>query len=469
MGATDIIIIVVYMLAMVGVGIYANTKIKTKEDFVLGGRRFGTVSLVGTIMATMMGSGMVIGMISNVYKNGIAGSIIWQYGGMAIGMIAIAICAHKIRETDSMTFAEIIGKAFGKNARVVAAIVVVLYTVGILAITVAGLRTVIITIFGDSLGMSDITLTVLATAIAIAYTFFGGFYAVVWTDVIQYFIIVAFIFILGPILGFSEAGGWDNIVTAIEAKGGSMTTPVFASGYVGLAIAYFLATPGDPTLPQRALAARDTKSARKAFAISGAMSVVIIICLLVLGGSIAVVMPDLENPDAAISAYVLHSFPPVVKGLTIAALLAAIMSTFDSFLVLGTTHLTYDIMGSIKGEVTDKDENRVQRIAVVVFGIATVLIAIYVSSILGTLNVIFSVLGAVTMPALVAALWFKEKASRVGVIAGMITGVLVPGYLFMTKGYDVFMGDPIILGIISSTAVLILGSLLFKDKEKKEA
>lgn len=59
MGTIDIIVIIVYMLAMIGVGLYANTKIKTTEDFVLGGRRFGVISLVGTIMATMMGSGMV--------------------------------------------------------------------------------------------------------------------------------------------------------------------------------------------------------------------------------------------------------------------------------------------------------------------------------------------------------------------------------------------------------------------------
>ena len=347
----------------------------------------------------------------------------------------------------------------------VAAIVVVLYTIGILSLTVAGLRTVIITIFGDSLAMSDVTLTILATCIAIAYTFFGGFYAVVWTDVVQYFIIVGFIFILGSILGVSQAGGLENISAAIEAKGGSMTTPVFTPAFLGLAISYFLATPGDPTLPQRALAARNTKSARKAFAISGAMSVVIIICLLLLGGSIAVILPDLANPDAAISAYVLNSFPPVIKGMTIAALLAAIMSTFDSFLVLGTTHLTYDILGTIKKEVSDKDENRVQRIAVLGFGAATVIIAIYISSILGALNVIFSVLGAVTMPALVAALWFKDKASRVGVIAGMITGCLVPIYLFATRGYDVFLGDPIVLGLISSVAVLVLGSVFFKDKK----
>lgn len=466
MGTIDIIIIVAYMLGMIGVGIYANTKIQTTEDFVLGGKRFGTLSLTGTIMATMMGSGMVIGMISNTYQNGLAGSIVWQYGGMAVGMFAIAIFAHKIRETDAMSFAEIVGKAFGPNARIVAAVIVVLYSIGILAITVSGLRTVIITIFGDSLSMSDVTLTIIATLIAIIYTSFGGFFAVVWTDVIQFFIIVAFIFILGPILGVHSAGGLDVISDTITAKGGSMTSPVWAVGYLGLALSYFLATPGDPTMPQRVLAARDTKSAKKAFAISGAMSVVIIMCLTILGGAIAVVLPNLANPDAAISSFVLSSFPPVIKGLTIAALLAAIMSTFDSFLVLGTTHLIFDIVMQVNPNIEQKKSNMIQRVAVLIFGVFTIIIAIYISSILGVLNMIFSILGAVTMPALVASIWFKDKASKVGVIAGMITGVIVPAYLFLTKGYDVFLGDPVFSGLIASVVILILGSLIFKDKKE---
>lgn len=466
MGTIDIIIIVAYMLAMIGVGIYANTKIQTTEDFVLGGKRFGTLSLTGTIMATMMGSGMVIGMISNTYRNGLAGSIVWQYGGMAVGMFIIAIFAKKIRETDAMSFAEIVGKSFGKHARIVAATIVVLYSIGILAITVAGLRAVMITIFGDNLAISDVTLTIIATIIAIVYTSFGGFFAVVWTDVIQFMIIVAFVFVLGPILGVSDAGGMDVISDTITAKGGSMTTPVWAVGYLGLALSYFLATPGDPTMPQRVLAARDTKSAQKAFAISGALSVVIVICLTILGGAIAVVLPDLENPDTAISAYILHSFPPVIKGLTIAALLAAIMSTFDSFLVLGTTHLIFDIVMQVKPNIEQKKANMIQRIAVLVFGVFTIIIAIYVSSILGVLNMIFSILGAVTMPALAAAIWFKGRASKVGVIAGMITGCIVPGYLFLTRGYDVFLGDPIFIGLISAVIVLIVCSLIFKDKKE---
>ncbi len=113
--------------------------------------------------------------------------------------------------------------------------------------------------FGDSLQISDITLTILATLIAIIYTSFGGFFAVVWTDVIQFIVIVIGIFIIGPILGVHLAGGVDNIVEAVAAKGGSMTEPVFTTGMLGLALSYFLSTPGDPVMPQRVLAGKTTE------------------------------------------------------------------------------------------------------------------------------------------------------------------------------------------------------------------
>lgn len=469
MGTIDIIIIIVYMLAMIGIGLYARTKITTVEDYVLGGKRFGRPALVGTIMATMMGSGMVIGVVSNVYQNGFTGSIIWLYGGMAIGMLAIAVASKKIRETNAMSFAEIISKSFGKNARIVSAVVVILYCICILAITVAGLRTVILTIFGNDLPISVPALTVIATIIAIAYTSLGGFFAVVWTDVAQLVIIIIGIFIIGPILGVNMAGGVGNIVDAYEAVGSSFTNPLhngFTTGMLGLGLSYFLATPGDPVMPQRVLAAKSDKAASQSFLISGVMSVVIILCLLMFGGAIFTIMPGMENPDAALSTFILNHFPPVIKGITLAALIAAIMSTFDSFLVLATTHFVNDIGKVIKPDLEEKTANRLMPIITIVIGIATVIVALYVTSILGYLSMVFSIIGAATIPALVSALYFKDKVSSVGVIAGIIAGCIVPGYLFLTKGYDVFLGDPVFSGVIAAVVANIIGSLLFKNKKK---
>lgn len=464
MGIIDVIVIILYMCGLIGVGIYANTKVKTKEDYVLGGKHFGTVSLTSTVMATMMGSGMVIGMISNAYNKGIAGSVIWAYAGMGIGMFVIAACAKKVRDTDALSFAEIIGKKFGMNSRIIAAIFVVLYSIGILCINIAGLRSILAAVFANY-NLSDTVLTVIATMVSVLYTSFGGFFAVVWTDSLQFLIMVCFVFILGPILALSDAGGMANVVEVIAAKGGSMTTPVFSTGMLGLALSYFLASPGDPTMPQRVLAGKDLKSVKTAFNVSGVVSFLVIISLTVFGAAIAVALPELGSADTAVTAYVLSAFPPVVKGLTIAALMAAVMSSFDSFLVMGTTHLLYDIVAPLKPGVEEKTLNKIQKVTVVIFGIITMFIALKISSVLGALNVIFSVLGAITVPAITAALFFPDKASKAGVIGGMITGAVVPTYLFFTKGYDVWLGDPIFLGLISAIVVLIVFSVIFKDKK----
>lgn len=469
MGTIDIIIIIFYMLCMIGVGLYAKKKIKTVDDFVLGGRRFNRFALVGTIMATMMGSGMVIGVVSNVYQNGITGSIIWVYGGMAVGMVAIAVMSNRIRKTGAMSFAEIINKSFGKEARLVSAIVVVLYSVCILAITVAGLRTVIITIFGDSLPISIPMLTVIATIIAIAYTSLGGFFAVVWTDMVQLVIIVLAIFIIGPIIGVNMAGGVDTITTAYTNAGSSLTNPLlngFTVGMLGLGLSYLLATPGDPVMPQRVLAAKSDKVSKSSFLISCAMSVLIVVSLLLLGGSIFTIMPGLDNPDAALSSFILGYFPPALKGITIAALLAAIMSTFDSFLVLATTHIVYDIGMVVKPGMKDETRRKMMPILTILLGAATVIVALYVTEILGYLSMVFSIIGAATIPALVSALYFKKYVSKVGVIAGIIAGCVVPGYLFLTKGYDVFLGDPVFSGVIASVIAIIVGSLIFRNKKE---
>ena len=81
---------------------------------------------------------------------------------------------------------------------------------------------------------------------------------------------------------------------------------------------------------------------------------------------------------------------------------------------------------------------------------------------------VFSIIGAATIPALVCALWFKDKVSKVGVIAGMAAGCIIPGYLFLTKGYDVFLGDPVFSGVIAAVVAILLGSFLFKNKKQEE-
>ncbi len=471
MGILDYGIIVLFLLAMIFVGWKAGSKNETMDDFILGGRSFNKFALTGTTMATMVGSGMVLGSVGSVYTSGISGTMVWIYGGLALGMVLMGLLAGPIRNMGARSLSETIHFAFGKNARLASAVVVVFYAVALVAINIAGLRTMIVYILGDSVDISIPLATVLAAATAIAYTALGGLSAVVWTDTVQLVIMIVGIFIIGPILGISMSGGVDNIVNAYADQGMTITNPFeggVSMGLIGLCLAYILAVPGDPTMPQRVLSAKDTGTAKFAFYACGGLSVYFAVAILIIGGAIFLLMPGIESGDAALPLFIINFYPPVIKGIALAGIMAAIMSSFTSFLILATTHAMYDIGGVIKKDITEKTITKSLPYVTIIVGIVGIVIALYIESLLGYLSMVFSIVGSAFIPVLIAALFFKERTSKVAAVLSIVAGTVVPAALFLTVGYDVFLGDPVFLGIFASTGIIVLGSLVLKDKPSAE-
>ncbi len=469
MGTIDYVVIVLFLVSMLAIGFIAKGHVKDMDDFILGGKRFNRFALTGTILATMMGSGMTMGAVGSVYTSGIAGSMVWIYGGFAVGLVVLGFMSKKIRDTQARSLAEIVNKSFGKYARLTSAIVVIVYAVSLVAINIAGFRTIIIYAFGDNFSLSIPVATTIATLVCITFTAIGGMFAVVWTDTAQLVIMIVGLFIIGPIVGITAAGGFDAVAVGVEAQGLSMTDPLangMSPALLGFSLSYFLACPGDPTMPQRVLSARTDGTAKFSFIVSGCCAVLFTLSLLFMGSSIITLIPGIDNADAALPMFIVKYYPPVLKGIAIAGIIAAVMSSFSSFLILATTHLTYDVGQVIKEDLDEKTINKTMPILTVVIGLFGLIIALFIQSLLGYLSMVFSIVGASLVPVLFAALYFKEHTSKVGAIASIAVGAIVPAVLFLTKGYDVLLGDPVFLGLFSSVAVLILGSLFFKDKKK---
>lgn len=467
MQLSDWIIIILYLVAMLGIGFFAKGKIQTMDDFILGGKRFGKVALIGTIVATMVGSGMTMGAVGTAYNNGSTSTVPWMYFGFSVGLIVMGLIAPQVRETNARSIAEIMNIKFGKPARLAMACLVTFYAVAMVAINIAGLRTVIINCFGfpaDKLVLA----TVIAAGIAILYTSIGGMYAVVWTDVAQFAIMFLGVFVLGPILGVSQAGGISVMEETMQALGKSLTNPFacgISSSMIGMMLSYFLCSPGDPTMPQRALAAKDGKSAKFSFLVAGGIGFWMGIALILIGVAVRVIMPEIADNNAVLPMWILSYYPPVVRGFVIAGLIAAIMSSFDSFLILGTTHLMYDLGRSINPKLKDETIKKSLPYTTIAFGIVGIIIALYITSLFDFLYMVFSIMGAAICPALFAAVLFRNKVSSFGATASIITGIVVAGGLYLTVGYNVFLGDPIILALIASVAVLFIASALVKDKK----
>jgi len=467
MRTIDLIITGIYMLSLIVVGFVAKGKIKTMDDFILGGRRFTRFALVGTIMATMVGSGMTLGSVGDAYRLGATGNVFWVYSGFSVGLLFFGCIAGKIRATGKRTMSEVIALKFGNKPRFVASVIIIGYAIAIVAINIAGLRTVIMNIFGENLKMSLPVATTLAAFVSIFYTSLGGFYAVVWTDVIQLMIMIVGIFILGPIIGLTTVGGFSEVANTYTQMGSSITNPFIngvSSGAVGFFLAYFLTVPGDPTMPQRALAAKDLGTAKKSFFISGLMGFYFGAVLLLLGGVIFVLMPNLSNPEAALPLFVIKYYPPVLAGICISGIIAAIMSSFDSFLVLATTHLIYDIGQSINKDFSEESIKKVLPVATLVIGVLGLFIALFIQQLFSYLYMVFSIVGAALVPSLLGALYFENKVTSSGLIASMVVGALVPAGLYLTVGYNVFLGDPVFLGLICSVLALVVVSMFTKKK-----
>ncbi len=467
MSGIDYIVIVLFLVAMLVIGFIAKGQVNDMDDFILGGKRFNRFALTGTILATMMGSGMTMGAVGSVYTSGIAGSMIWIYGGFAVGLIVLGFMSKSIRDTGARSLAEIVNKAFGKRARLASAIVVVVYAVSLVAINIAGFRTIIIYGFGEDFSLSIPVATTIATLVCITFTAVGGMFAVVWTDTAQLVIMIIGLFVLGPIIGIASAGGLGAVSAGVAEQGLSMTDPLangFSPAMLGFSLSYFLACPGDPTMPQRVLSARTDGTAKFSFIISGCCAVLFTLSLLFMGSAIITLIPGVENSDAALPLFIVKYYPPVLKGIAIAGIIAAVMSSFSSFLILATTHITYDIGQVVKEDLDEKTINKIMPVLTVVIGLFGLIIALFISSLLGYLSMVFSIVGSALVPVLFAALYFREKTSKTAAILSIIVGAVVPAVLFLTKGYDVFLGDPVFTGLISSVAVLVIGSLILKDK-----
>lgn len=468
MNIIDIIILGMYLVGMIVMGFFANSKVDDMDDFILGGRSLNGITLTGTIVATLVGSGMTMGAVGEAYKRGATGNVLFMYLGLALGLFAFSFLSKKVRETGKRTMAEIIEAKFGRTSRLISAVIIIGYAISIVAINIAGIRTIIISIFGESLKISAPMLTVIVTIFAIFYTSTGGFYAVALMDTIQLGIIVMGIMVLGPIIGLVKAGGLKVIADIYTSMGSSITNPFangLSSGAIGFLLAYLLSVPGDPSIPQRALSGKDDKTTKRAFNTAGFMSLAFGVLIILIGTSAYVLAPDLENPEFALVHFIINNYPVVLKGLTLIGVLGAVISSFDSFLVLATTHIIYDLGSVFNIKSDEKTTKKIMSLSTVILGIIALIIALYIQSLFTYLYMVLSVVGAALVPVFIAALYFQEKTTSTAANASMIVGTVVTGVLYLIFGYNVPLGDPVFLGIISSTLTLIVVSVFTNKKQ----
>ena len=427
----EITTFIAYFVILLGVALvfYFNGTNKNSEDFFLGGRSMGPWVTALSAQASDMSAWLLMGLPGSILAFGFGQ--MWIGIGLAIGTAANWIlCAKRLRTfskaaNDSITLPQYLTNRFAVDSRalqlVCALIFLFAYTIYVASALVAG-TSVFTTLFPD---ISPKIAMFAFLLIIVAYTFFGGFAAVCWTDFFQGMIMLAAL-LIAPLFALALAKAGDGAATGAALPDGFFnffTTPQDIISGLGWGLGYF----GMPQVLLRFMGIRSEHElgrSRRVAIIWVVISMAAAVFIGVVGRSVAG-LDYLSNNDAenifidAATSYL----PPILAGFACAGVLAAAISSSDSYLLISASAVSQNLYrGVFKKDATEKQVMWCSRITLVIITIVAMAIAWNSNStIFGITSFAWAGFGAAFGPLMLLSLFWKRTTYQ-GAIAGMVAG-----------------------------------------------
>lgn len=465
------VVVVVYMLAMLGIGYYSSTKVKSNADFMVAGRRLGPLLMAGTLAATEIGGGSSLGVVANSY-GGWGLSAAWYIIAMGIAFIILIPLAPKFRSTEVKTVPEYFRRRYDKFSGGFSAIVMILALVGLTAAQFKASASILEIMLGIKYSTA---ITIVAIVITI-YAVMGGLWSVTLTDFIQVFLIVIGMFLAIP-FAFRLAGGWGTIKSTIPAEALSFTNGIGGFGHIaGYVIMYLASFSVGQEAVSRYYAARDGKAAVQGSIAAAIINFIFAFVPVVLGLAMlsmknqgvldASVLDALENNSRyALPALANVAMPAIICGLLFAGIISATMSSADSDLLGAGSMFSNDIYKIfLKKGASSKEVLLVTKIGMVLMGLFAYFVARWANNIISLLAFSFTLRAAGTFFPYVFGHYWK-KSSSAGCIASIVGGSIF--YFLLDKGIvpSIASINNIIPALVLSLILFVVFSLLIPPKE----
>lgn len=462
---------IAYLAGMLYIGYYAYQRTSNSSDYFLGGRTLGPWPAALSAGASDMSGWLLLGLPGYAYAAGMES--LWLGGGLLLGtwlnwlLVAKRLRTYSITTDNALTLPEFISRRFNDKSKLVQTIAAFFILMFFLFYTSSGL------VAGGKLfetvfGLNYTYAVVIGAACVVSYTLFGGFLAVSWTDLVQGLLMSAALLIV-PIAAMQ--GGFGQLTTDLANINPELLTlwngidgkPLSWIAIVSL-LAWGLGYFGQPHILARFQATRSNKditTARRiavswtALSMFGAI-LVGLVGLLYVDSNMAGQLADGEKIFMLLVNAIFH---PIIAGILLAAILAAIMSTADSQLLVSSSALAEDFYKQhIRTEASSSEIMMVGRIGVIGLSLLALFLAMAPdSSVLGLVSYAWAGFGAAFGPVLILSLYWK-RMNRNGALAGiLIGGITVVVWKQLTGGiFDVY---EIVPGIIFATASIVISSL----------
>ena len=459
---------IIYFVAMIVIGLWAYQRTDDMDDYMLAGRNLGPLSTALSAGASDMSGWLLMGLPGAFYLSGM--STMWLPIGLTVGAwLNWKYTAPRLRTytevaDNSLTIPTFLSARLHDGSRLIqigaGVIILVFFTFYVSSGMVAGGR-----FFEASFGVDYRLGMVLVAGITVLYTLVGGFLAVAYTDVVQGLMMVTAL-VAVPVAGLFRLGGPDSLISTINeldpgtwALWGASTSLMSIVSAAAWGLGYF----GQPHIivrfmaletPQQAKAGRRIGIGWMALACLGAAATALV--------GIATYRRDtgqLPNPETVFIALGQLLFHPFVAGFMLAAILAAIMSTISSQLLVSSSALVEDLYHAFnRKELGEKRSVLLGRVAVMIVSVVAALMAWQADdSILKLVSFAWAGFGASFGPVVLLALFWR-RLTRWGALAGMATGAVVAAVWANLSG-GIFDLYELLPGFVANLIVTIVVSL----------
>lgn len=466
---------IVYLIVMIAIGVWVYNRTNTLSDFALGGRTLNSPTAALSAQASDMSGWLLLGLPGAVYAAGIGAT--WIAIGLAIGtylnwlFVAPRLRSYTERAGNAISLSGYLENRFEDRTRLLrsvsAVVIVVFFTVYVASGLVAGG-----VLFEEVFGVNATLAITVAVAVIVAYAFLGGFLAVSFTDAVQGTLMFLALLIL-PLIGVGMLGGFGAMNDSLNQQspalldmgreasftdgawgGGESLSAIAVISLLAWGLGYF----GQPHILARFMGIRSVRDIPAARRI-GVSWVLVTLAGASLVGLVGIGLLDapLDNPETVFIVLAEELLNPWLAGILLAAVLAAIMSTADSQLLVSSTALTEDFYRAfLNREASDRTLVWVGRGTVIVVAVVAYAVALGGGGVLDIVAYAWAGFGSAFGPVILLSL-FWPRMTWAGALAGIVGGAAT---VLVWRQVDV-LADTGVYEMVPGWIVATAAALLF--------